>query len=272
MLSMFQVLTGLTSDYNDLFSATDVGYIAASYVTLANWQAGSGKDANSQNGNPLYTSPTTAIPDLHLSSATSPCYTKALAGTGITVDIDNDTRKASPDIGADEIVCPPPPPTSPLATPASICNGSSSTLTASAPGYVIYWYSGSCGGTFVATGSPLVVSPAATTTYYARAYSTCGSCFSTLCVSATVTVSAKSADPTSATATSTTICTGQSTTLSVSGGGGGAGEVIHWYSNSCGGTAIGTGNNLAVLPTTTTNYYVRYEDRLHAVIIQLVRK
>src|SRR5207249_6214999 len=77
-----------------------------------------------------------------------------------------------------------------------------------------------------------------------------------ICVTVTVTVKQKSADPTSATATPSTICNGQSSTLALVGGGGGDNETIHWYSGSCGGTPVGS----TVSPTTTTTYYGRYED------------
>jgi len=48
------------------------------------------------------------------------------------------------------------------------------------------WYSGSCGGAPVGTGSTITVNPAVTTTYYVRAE---GSCNTTSCVSMTVYVS-----------------------------------------------------------------------------------
>lgn len=64
--------------------------------------------------------------------------------------------------------------------------------------------------------------------------------------------------PTSITGT-TTICNGSSTTLSVSGGTLGIGASWMWYSNTCGGTSVGTGNSISVSPTTTTTYYVRAE-------------
>jgi hypothetical protein len=47
------------------------------------------------------------------------------------------------------------------------------------------WYSGSCGGTAVGTGASIVVTPAATTTYFVRAEGTCNT---TTCASVTVTV------------------------------------------------------------------------------------
>ena len=58
---------------------------------------------------------------------------------------------------------------------------------------------------------------------------------------------------------STTICNGGSTTLILSGGTVGTGATAKWYSGSCGGTLVGTGNSVSVSPTTTTTYYVRYE-------------
>ena len=36
--------------------------------------------------------------------------------------------------------------------------------------------------------------------------------------------------------------------------------MVRWYTASCGGTPIGTGNNLPVNPTATTTYFGRYED------------
>ena len=77
---------------------------------------------------------------------------------------------------------------------------------------------------------------------------------------ATVIISQQSSNPSSASASSSTICSGSSTTLKLNGGGGAPGEVIRWYSGSCGGTFVGNGNNLVVSPTTTTTYYGRYEN------------
>jgi hypothetical protein len=47
------------------------------------------------------------------------------------------------------------------------------------------WYTGSCGGTLVGTGSSIMVNPAVTTTYYVRAE---GDCNNTACVQVTVNV------------------------------------------------------------------------------------
>ncbi|MBF4466094.1 T9SS sorting signal type C domain-containing protein, partial [Flavobacterium sp. LC2016-12] len=99
------------------------------------------------------------------------------------------------------------------------------------------------------------------TTYWVQIVNTTSPCTATTGgVSQLVTVNQKSADPLSASAGSATICNGGSTTLTLNGGGGGTGETIKWYTASCGGTVVGTGNGLSVSPTVTTTYYGRYED------------
>ncbi len=75
-------------------------------------------------------------------------------------------------------------------------------------------------------------------------------------------VEEKSLDPTSASATQTTIMDGNSTTLTLNGGGGGTTEQIYWYTDACGGTLVGTGNDIVVSPTVETTYYGRYENAL----------
>ncbi len=65
--------------------------------------------------------------------------------------------------------------------------------------------------------------------------------------------------PTSITGT-TSICSGSSTTLTAAGGSADAGSTAitnQWFTGSCGGTLVGTGNSITVTPTTSTTYYVR---------------
>ncbi len=155
-------------------------------------------------------------------------------------------------------------PTSATATSSTICNGQNTTLTLNGGGggavESIKWYTASCGGTLAGSGNNLVVNPVVTTSYYGR-YEDGAPCnYNSACATITITVNQKSANPASATATSTTICNGGSTTLTLNGGGGGIGEVVTWYTASCGGTLAGTGNNIIVSPITTTKYYGRYED------------
>ena len=102
---------GLTSDNNDLFaSGTSAGVgetgllqAGTARTTLANWTTETGRDGASKNANPTFLSAT----DLHLdvSVVSNGTYFNGTAatGTGVTVDIDCDTRDSStPDIGADE--------------------------------------------------------------------------------------------------------------------------------------------------------------------------
>jgi hypothetical protein len=119
------------------------------------------------------------------------------------------------------------------------------------------------GQTFSGSTSPILVpvNPATSTTYTITSLSDAYCSNTSFTGSATVTVNVKSADPTSATASATTICNGFSTILTLNGGGGGNNETIRWYAGSCGeGTAVGSGNNLSVSPTTTTTYFGRYEN------------
>ena len=147
------------------------------------------------------------------------------------------------------------------ASQSSICSGGSSTLTLSGgslgTGATWEWYTGSCGGTSVGTGSSITVSPTSTTTYYVRAEGTCNT---TSCVSVSITVNSNSSDPLSISATNSTICEGEQTTLNVQSIGIlGTGADWYWYTGSCGGTSVGTGSSITVSPTTTTTYYVRAE-------------
>lgn len=58
--------------------------------------------------------------------------------------------------------------TSNLANNAICTSGGSITLTAQGTEGTVYWYTGSCGGTYVGTGNSITVSPTGNTTYYAR--------------------------------------------------------------------------------------------------------
>lgn len=135
------------------------------------------------------------------------------------------------------------------------------TLTAAGGnGTTLHWYSGSCGGTSVGTGTPLVLaSPVVSTTYFARWEGVCGN---SACVSTSVNVFTLPTAPLSITASSTTVCEGTSLTLTANGGNGGTGSspVLNWYTGSCGGTLIGTGTTLNLTaPASNTTYYARWE-------------
>jgi len=60
-------------------------------------------------------------------------------------------------------------------------------------------------------------------------------------------------------ATRNTVCNGSSTTLSITSGNLNNATEWKWYTGSCGGTLIGTGNSITVNPSVATTYYVRGE-------------
>ena len=106
-----------------------------------------------------------------------------------------------------------------------------------------YWYSGACGGVPLGNGPTLAVNPLVTTDYYVRAEGTCNT---TACVTATITVDDLSVAAGSISASSSSICPGGLATLDVSGGSLGPGANWEWYSNSCGGIYIGSGTTVVV--------------------------
>ncbi|HEX8877975.1 MAG TPA: M12 family metallo-peptidase [Phycisphaerales bacterium] len=154
-------------------------------------------------------------------------------------------------------------PTSPAAAPSTICAGGNTSLSVAAPpaGIEIDWYTGGCGTTFVGTGNPLVVSPSSTTTYFARARRTADSAVSAGCASVAVTVNAGPVAPTSVTASADNICQYDAGTVTLNAIGG-SGDTIRWFTDSCGGTLIGSGLGSFVVnsPTITTTYYARWEN------------
>ncbi|MBY0111512.1 MAG: hypothetical protein K2Y21_01720 [Phycisphaerales bacterium] len=154
-------------------------------------------------------------------------------------------------------------PTSPAASPSSICAGNTTSLSVAVPpaGQVIDWFTGSCGGTLVGTGNPLVVSPAGTTTYFARARRTADNAVSAGCASVTVTVNPGPVAPTSVTASADNICQYDAGTITLTAIGG-SGSTLRWFSGSCGGTLLGSGLGSFVVnsPSVTTTYFVRWEN------------
>ncbi len=164
-------------------------------------------------------------------------------------------------------------PTGASASPNPNCGGNT-TLTVSGGSLGVganwEWYSGSCGGVSVGSGSSISVSPGATTTYYVRAENSCNI---TSCASVTLNVASPSSAPSGATANPDTICVGDTSTLTKNGGSLGSGASWEWYSGSCGGTAEGSGSSIDVHPSSTTTYFVRAEgtcDTTNCASVQLV--
>ena len=75
----------------------------------------------------------------------------------------------------------------------------------------------------------------------------------------TVVVNPLPVAPTSASSDRNNLCAddGGNIVLTATGG---SGDILRWYSGSCGGTLVGAGNNLSIpAPTSTTTYYARWE-------------
>ncbi|MDP4267935.1 MAG: hypothetical protein Q8880_10940, partial [Bacteroidota bacterium] len=137
------------------------------------------------------------------------------------------------------------PPTSISISPNPVCTGNNITLTAGGAPLdgtsTLVWYSGSCGGNYEGTGTPLTIpDPGVNTTYYVRWEPFCGT--PSTCLQSTVTVNTT---PTVIAGGTTTICKGSSTNLTVNG----TATVYNW-SNGMSGSPI------TVSPAVTTKYYV----------------
>ena len=104
---------------------------------------------------------------------------------------------------------PPPNPTSISATQNTICNGSSTTLTANGVSGTVCWYTGGCGFTQIGTGNSINVSPGSTTTYFARNLNS--GLFSGGCAQITITVNPM--PNVTITPVTNTICSGSTTQL-----------------------------------------------------------
>ncbi|MFZ9504015.1 MAG: malectin domain-containing carbohydrate-binding protein, partial [Cyclobacteriaceae bacterium] len=157
------------------------------------------------------------------------------------------------------IVNPLPQVTSFTSSQNDFCVGNSTTLTVTGTlGTATGWhlYSGSCGGTLIASNTTGVfqVTPTATTVYYLRPEGGCSKpdqCFQTE-------VRVKQLPSISAISASTLeICQGQSSTISITGS---LGAASGWnlYSGSCGGTPIASNATgvFVVNPLQTTTYFV----------------
>ena len=102
-------LSGATSNYNDLYANGVGGCVGTAPgvvgCTLANWQAGTGQDANSISVDPLFINPNgnAATVDLHIMGA-SLCVAAATPIPSVPNDFDDNLRNpCTPDIGADEV-------------------------------------------------------------------------------------------------------------------------------------------------------------------------
>ena len=87
-------------------------------------------------------------------------------------------------------------PTSASANPNPVCASATTTLTVAGgslgTGAAYHWYTGSCNGTLIGTGTTITVSPSTATTYYADIVGTCNT---TACTSVLVNIGGTTATP-----------------------------------------------------------------------------
>jgi hypothetical protein len=162
-------------------------------------------------------------------------------------------------------VNPLPAPTSVLATPNPVCEGASTSLSASLPSGAnsALWYNFSFGGTSQGTGVTYNtgnLNTPGTVTMYAASYNTITGCESLARTSVDITVHEEPTAPTVVNITSglNPLCSGNSITLQAAGGTEGSGATYEWREGNCtSGTVIGTSSSITVTPSSTTTYYVR---------------
>lgn len=120
------------------------------------------------------------------------------------------------------------------------------------------WYTGSCGGTLLTTGSTANPSvPVGTTTYYLRAEGTCNT---TACVTKVITVNNPSVVAGGSSVTPSAICTGSTVSVTATGGSLGTSAAWKWYANPGLTTLISSTNPANINPVSYPTVYVRAED------------
>lgn len=135
-------------------------------------------------------------------------------------------------------------------------------------GQVFKWFSGSCGGTLVGTGTPLkIAAPLTTTTYYGRWETGCGP---SACQSVTVNVFPLTTPPDSLTVNHNNFCQGTVPNITLKAWGG-SGDFVEWYADECGTIPIGNQQQITIpAPDTTTTYFARWINNCDSSICQSI--
>jgi gliding motility-associated-like protein len=146
------------------------------------------------------------------------------------------------------------PPATAATTDATVCAGSTATLTVQSPaaGITYNWYSASSGGTSLFTGTSFTTPPVnSQTVYYVEAVSAQG-CVQAVRTSASAFVTQP---PAAAVINSISLCGSGSTTLTVQSPV--AGATYKWYTATTGGTSFFTGTSYTTPSlSANTTYYV----------------
>ena len=138
-------------------------------------------------------------------------------------------------------------PVAPTVAPVTVCEATTATLTATAPGGAYEWFNAASGGTSIGTGTGYTTPVLSTSTIY-YVQTTVSGCTSPR-AGVTVTVTPLPANPT---ANAPSICSGNSGTLTALTPGG----TYRWYDAAAAGALLNTGAafNTPVLVTNTTYY------------------
>lgn len=246
--------------YSTSTNLSSTGTNASITNTLAQLQTSLGGNANSLVVQPVFVSAT----DLHLLNSANGAINGAAAPlSGVTNDIDNDTRNATtPDIGADEFIpCPTVAFTQQPVADTTCAGGTASFSVASSNGISYQWQENTGSGftditnnsTYSgATTNALTISntPAGNNSYTYRCNVTAmATCPPTASSVVTLTVHPNPSSTITA-GGPTTFCTGSSVTLSVPTG---ANLSYQWQ---LGGSNISTATNSSYTTSTTGNYTV----------------
>jgi subtilisin-like proprotein convertase family protein len=200
-------------DYNVYYtSGSNVGFIGSNRAGLLDMILGFGQNLNSATETPNFVSAT----NLHLNApgSASAIESGAVVISGLTTDIDGDTRHATtPDIGADEYSGIPVYPITIIGNPGtSVCVGDSTQLTASSTtGYTYTWSPATYLN--ITSGATVLCTPTDNITYYTVA--TIGTVTKIKSVSITANEAPTSVDLTNSDAQ---ICSSTIQTLTASGG------------------------------------------------------
>ncbi|MES2006250.1 MAG: gliding motility-associated C-terminal domain-containing protein [Bacteroidota bacterium] len=142
-----------------------------------------------------------------------------------------------------------PSPAAPTVLSPSICAGSNTSLTATAPGGTYQWYDAATGGNLLLTGTSFITPVLnSSTTYYVQ--TTVAGCLGSR---AAVTVAVQAA-PAAPTVAGTAICAGTGTSLVATAPGG----TYQWYDAATGGNLLNTGSVYTIPSLNTSSvYYVQ---------------
>lgn len=237
------ILKSLTLTAPTAVSVSDAAICSNETVTLSatcaegtlNWYTGASGGTSIGTGSPLEVSPT----------STTTYYATCEYGL-------NSTDR----VATEEVVVTTMPtiPENVMVDNANICSGYSVFLTATCPIGTVVWYNAATGGDYIGTGNNVAPTPTSNITYYAACEN--GNCKSERVATSEVIITEQALKPTGVAVDKTAICSGTSINLT----GNCAIGTLTWYDQEYDGVAIGTGNNLSLIPEYSYTYYAACEN------------